>query len=1003
VLSVGNGPKGLYLTYQIIIITKKTGRSMLKKTLLSLAIATSTVGLTACNISSTGENNVVATDPVLAGTPGHEAEFTAVVFSAARGEVPVAIDFLFAAASTSDGTASSADTTPPVTTAINDLAGFSTTASTNITFSAPLDPATVIAGSSVWLVELKSNEDDSSIDALDLNTIIAAFNPATGASPFSAGADQLSPGADYVAEYVEMDNGATPTIRIHPLKPLDPKTKYIVVVTDKLKDTNGKTVVSSSEYTHAASNQGLISSALAPVRTAVQGWEQLAGGFLNAATAGGQTQDNVILSYAFTTTAGPDALKQYAAPSLFVAKKLPLANAEGLMESLAPGATTQVAQGVAAGSNALQGLSPGDAGYLDPTSDAVIAAIKLSDSYAGAIYSTLSAADLTAVVGSALTINGVVDRPTPRTVNLINSAVVDAAINAATIAKLDAADPDNAPHAYTAGASPATFLKTSDSFTRYIQGQIQLPTFLTPATLTTEFTAKGIPAAMAADSAWTANTTLGGILDAALSQPAGSTPPKDTDGSTNVTYRYPFPQSVGTDYSPVMITMPAEINYGFGTCVAPFPVVMYVHGITGARTNGLAYSAGLAANCIASVAIDLPLHGIAPLTSDSDGNAVTNAVLPFTVEPGLAAFTASPYAGVAANPTYSGTTFADLTEQHDSISQNGSGIRHAMDFDGTVDTNGTDGTPSSGKSGSTIINLFNFTRSRDNIQQAVVDLLNLNASLGNIDTALGGNKLDLTNVFVAGHSLGAIFATTFVAVNNDPKVLAGNTNLNKVQGVILSNGGSQLTKLLENSPSFGPSILGSLAKAGLTQGSSNLEKYFSVLQAAIDSVDPVMTGGLLAETGTPIVLFNMVGGDALPTDETELAGISYPAGFKGQGSFLPDPTVPNFDYFANGDTNPYAAFAPALGLQVEAPTARATMVGTNGLAGVMGLEVVNKDTVVADLSSPIQVVSRLSTGTHSTFANSDAPAAFTEMLTQSVTLIKGSFTVGNPAVLEASN
>ena len=450
-----------------------------------------------------------------------------------------------------------------------------------------------------------------------------------------------------------------------------------------------------------------------------------------------------------------------------------------------------------------------------------------------------------------------------------------------------------------------------------------------------------------------------------------------------------------------MITLPkVGQNYGNGACATPFPVVMYVHGITGARTNSLAYSAGLASHCIATVAIDLPLHGIAPITSNSDGEDIDNAVLPFTVQPDLAAFTASPYAGVAATMT---PTFDNLTEQHDSISQNGSGIRGAMDFDGTVTVNGTDGTPASGKSGSTIINLFNFTRSRDNIQQAVVDLLNLNASLDNIDDKLGDGVLDLNKVFVAGHSLGAIFATTYVAVNNDPAVLAANTNLNEIQGVILANGGSQLTKLLENSPSFGPSILGSLANAGITQGSSSLEAYLSVLQASIDSVDPVMTGGLLAETGTPIVLFNMVGGDALPTDPTELASISAPTAFKGQGSFLPDQTVPNYDYFADAATNPYAAFAAALGLQEEAPTARAPMVGTNGLVTIMGLETVNKDTDVADLSSPTQVVSRLSTGTHSTFANSDAPTAFMEMLNQSVTLINGSFTVTDTAVLEASN
>jgi pimeloyl-ACP methyl ester carboxylesterase len=396
----------------------------------------------------------------------------------------------------------------------------------------------------------------------------------------------------------------------------------------------------------------------------------------------------------------------------------------------------------------------------------------------------------------------------------------------------------------------------------------------------------------------------------------------------------------------------------------------------------------------------LPLHGIAPLVTNSNGESADNGALPFVVEPGLATFTSSPYAAIAAMST---PTFDNLTEQHDSISQNDTGIRHAMDFDGSLTVEGTDGTTSSGKSGSTQINLFNFTRSRDNIQQAVVDLLNLNASLGNIDTALGGSQLDLDQVFVAGHSLGAIFATTYSAVNNDPEVLAANTNLNQIQGVILANGGSHISKLLENSPSFGPTILGSLAGSGLTQGSSDLEKYLSVMQASLDSIDPAMSGSLLAETDTPIVLFNMVGGDALPTDSTELAAISYPDGFKALGSFLPDHTVPNFDYFADADTNPYSVFATALGLQEEAPTAKSVMAGTDGLASIMGLEVVNADTDLSGLASPTQVVTRLSTGTHSTFANSDAPAAFTEMLTQSIYLINGSFTVGDTTVLESSN
>jgi pimeloyl-ACP methyl ester carboxylesterase len=644
-------------------------------------------------------------------------------------------------------------------------------------------------------------------------------------------------------------------------------------------------------------------------------------------------------------------LKQYAAPSLFYVDNLELATAEALLEASSTGSTDYIA-----------GLIATAAG-LDSSDATILAAMKLTDAYASAVYSQIAAAGL----------DSAVNRPSPRDVDLIDSASVDAAIGGD-------------------GASPATFLGTTDSYTRYIQGQIQLPDFLGSATLTTEFTADGITDAMSSDPTWTASVAAATAL--------GTTVPTDTDDTTNVTYRFPFPAAVGTNYSPVMITLPAEIDYGYGTCAAPFKVVMYVHGITGARTNGLAYSAGLAANCIATVAIDLPLHGIAPLVTNSNGESADNGALPFVVEPGLATFTSSPYAAIAAMST---PTFDNLTEQHDSISQNDTGIRHAMDFDGSLTVEGTDGTTSSGKSGSTQINLFNFTRSRDNIQQAVVDLLNLNASLGNIDTALGGSQLDLDQVFVAGHSLGAIFATTYSAVNNDPEVLAANTNLNQIQGVILANGGSHLSKLLENSPSFGPTILGSLAGSGLTQGSSDLEKYLSVMQASLDSIDPAMSGSLLAETDTPIVLFNMVGGDALPTDSTELAAISYPDGFKALGSFLPDHTVPNFDYFADADTNPYSVFATALGLQEEAPTAKSVMAGTDGLASIMGLEVVNADTDLSGLASPTQVVTRLSTGTHSTFANSDAPAAFTEMLTQSIYLINGSFTVGDTTVLESSN
>ena len=77
---------------------------MVKKTLLSLAIAASTAGLTACNISSTSDNNTVNQDPVNAGKPGTVPSVVAPIFSPASSDLPLATDFLFGFPTNSDGT-----------------------------------------------------------------------------------------------------------------------------------------------------------------------------------------------------------------------------------------------------------------------------------------------------------------------------------------------------------------------------------------------------------------------------------------------------------------------------------------------------------------------------------------------------------------------------------------------------------------------------------------------------------------------------------------------------------------------------------------------------------------------------------------------------------------------------------------------------------------------------------------------------------------------------------
>jgi len=946
---------------------------MVKKTLLSLAIAATAAGLAGCN---TGGDYSVDTSAVTAGSAGSTPSRVTPIFSAANSQLPINTDFLFASASDTDGTASTADTTPPVTTAINDLPGFSTTATFYVPFNAALDGASVVAGQTVFLVELKSKEDDASIDALDLTSILAA----SPANPFAAAADQPVAGTDYTARYVELDDGASPAIAITPLKPLDPQTKYLVTLTNGIQSVAGEAVGTSAEYELVSSDLELPSPSLQPVRDAVQGWEKLAGLFLTAASSGTITQDNIVLSYAFTTDGSLDVLTSYANPAEFIANNLTLAQAEALTDQFAGGQLADiVARSIAV---TLASGDPSNPAQLAAVTQPTIDSIQASNTYPAQVFGAIANADISSLISfpSAITLNDLVDRPSPRTVNFVNRATVDAVIGGN-------------------GASPASFIPGStDVATRFYQGQVELPNFLAAATLTSEISASGIAAAMAADADWSANTTVGAVLDGALGNDAGTTPPKDDDDSTNVTYRYPFPQAEAADnFAPVLVTMPAAVDYTAGggqNCsgAASIPVVLYVHGITGSRGNSLGYAAGLAANCIATVAIDLPLHGIAPQRSDSNGELEANPLLPFNMEYALAADTGSPWGGVIFNGGSVDTTFASTAERHNNVYQNSLNARVAMEF----------GTEDAGTSGSAFINLSNFTRTRDNVRQAVVDLLNLNASLDNISTKLvdqGALPLNTDKVFVAGHSLGAIVATTYAAVNNEPSVLAGNSNLNEIQGVILANGGANLTKLLENSPSFGPVVVGGLAASGVEQGTSNFEKFMYVFQSVVDVADPANSGLILAETDTPVVAFNMVGGNALPSDAS---GISYPDGFKVAGAFLPDHTVPNKDYFADAGTNPYAAFAAALGLPTGIDTAYAPLAGTQGLVTVLGAEVVDNATNVADLSDPLRAEVRFAAGTHSTFANADDTATFYEMLGQSVSLILGNYTVTSPTVLEAN-
>jgi len=150
---------------------------------------------------------------------------------------------------------------------------------------------------------------------------------------------------------------------------------------------------------------------------------------------------------------------------------------------------------------------------------------------------------------------------------------------------------------------------------------------------------------------------------------------------------------------PVLMTQPKSEPPEGG-----WPIAIFQHGITRNRADVLAIADAMAAVGFATVAIDIPMHGITP--SDT----------------ALAGFR---QAG---------------NERHFDVD---------FDQDGNVDASGT-----------YFYNLRNLLNTRDNTRQAVADLFTLSASVGTIAGINPARK-----VFI-GHSLGAIVGTTFLAFDD---------------------------------------------------------------------------------------------------------------------------------------------------------------------------------------------------------------------------------------------
>ncbi|MDG9668500.1 hypothetical protein ONV78_12200 [Hahella sp. CR1] len=864
---------------------------MFKKTFLSLAVA-SAVTLSGCGGNGGGNANAGAQNEFDGDLPDSLNQFDGKiwpVFNPIASKVPIPNDLLLDQTAR-DGTYSDSSANP-VQAALGALSGASIIAPIDITFSGYINgdslstsPFVPSGGSlvpnpnqNVFLLELAYASGDP-IQGLSISeppTIplaagvllaSAESDPATAATILGAA---IADAPAIKASVIELSGAST--LRIQPTKPLKPRTRYLVIVTNEVKDSTGQFISMDPNYSLLSGDIALPSSQLEPVRTAINSfWEPTAEGYfaINNTTRAALSMSplsasNIALTYSFTTSGDEKVMEYIANPTEWfndqITTFIRLSAAETVLETN-PSATYST---------------------VNATADAAVAAfpsaaqITAFSPIFNSGYPCYGATGVTAIgcASTVLTTNFSSLLPTPKARALTYTS-------------------SNTPVNLVSALTSSLLDKTNSINPLVSQGTISTPYYLGIPTSTDGSTIQS--------STWTANKPLADALNLAFSSaglklPQGDS--KDDNGnpvaakSTVVNYVFPFPtQADGNTTTPDTVdTLPipwlAVYPDNTSACPKPLKTVIFQHGITTDRSAALSVGTALAEKCFATIAIDQVVHGVAPASTakklglaatllaagqesglpaslapnDTNNQAVVDQVIALNyvkatlptsddsvAETAILTAISGGDTGSAAVNAYApslrsfentvanaGSTIPGIAhtdnERHFDYTANAAQQAVAMNFDPAS---------ASGSSGSLFINLTGFINSRDKNRQGVIDLLNLRQTISSIDLdgPSGGlyaaGDLDNNNVFFMGHSLGTLIGTPFVAVANS-------TPMDNIKAAALLTPASGIVRMLENSPSFAPTIIGGLSAAGIDQKTTSYETFLGVFQAALDAVDPI--------------------------------------------------------------------------------------------------------------------------------------------------------------------
>jgi dienelactone hydrolase len=261
-----------------------------------------------------------------------------------------------------------------------------------------------------------------------------------------------------------------------------------------------------------------------------------------------------------------------------------------------------------------------------------------------------------------------------------------------------------------------------------------------------------------------------------LSDTTQPNPPGIDPNSRLVTAFKPLPAVTANLDIPLLLTIPKN---GLSPGANGWPVVIFQHGTPRTRGDALLVADSFAAAGFATIAIDLPLHGITP----------TDLFKALRI------------------PGKERTFDLDLVNN----------TTGAPGPDGVIDDTGTH-----------FINLANVLVTRDNLRQATSDQITLVKTIPTIDINHDGTPdLDGSRIYFVGYSLGGIASVALLGVNSDVKAAS------------LPMAAMRLPYILQASSFYGPRINASLAaaNAALVPGTPLYNTFFRDAQTAVDSAD----------------------------------------------------------------------------------------------------------------------------------------------------------------------